>query len=88
MNATTILKTLRRHGGEVTLDGDNIRIHKARDVLTDELRQAIRAEKAAIMTILAAEHQRAQVLTRLTWTVNLWGAAITIRHGSGGRACR
>jgi hypothetical protein len=27
-------------------------------------------------------------LTRLTWTVNLWGAAITIRHCSGGRACR
>jgi hypothetical protein len=30
-------------------------------VLTDELRQAIRAEKAAILTILAAEHQRAPV---------------------------
>src|SRR5262245_50174934 len=61
MNATTILKMLRWHGGEVTLDGDSIRVRKARGVLTDELRQAIRAEKAAILTILAAEQQRAPV---------------------------
>jgi hypothetical protein len=46
MNATTILKTLRRRGGEVTLDGDTIRVRKARGVLTDELRQAIRSSSA------------------------------------------
>ena len=59
MNATAILQTIRQRGGQVTLEGDHIRVCKTSGVLTDELRQAIRAEKAAIVTILAAEQQRA-----------------------------
>jgi len=61
MHATAILQTIRARGGQVTLEGDNIRVGKTSGVLTDELREAIRAEKAAIVTILAAEHQHAQV---------------------------
>jgi hypothetical protein len=61
MHATAILQTIRARGGQVTLEGDTIRVGKTRGVLTNELRQAIRAEKAAILTILAAEQQRAQL---------------------------
>jgi TubC N-terminal docking domain len=61
MNATTILQTIRQRGGQVTLEGDTIRVCKTSGVLTDELRQAIRAEKAAILMILAAEQQRARM---------------------------
>jgi TubC N-terminal docking domain len=64
MHATAILHTIRARGGQVTLEGDTIRVGKTRGVLTDELRQAIRAEKAAIMTILAAEHVRAPMPPR------------------------
>jgi hypothetical protein len=64
MTATAILQTIRARGGQVTREGDTIRVGKTRGVLTDELRQAIRAEKAAIMTILAAEHVRAPMLPR------------------------
>ena len=64
MNASTILQTVRERGGQVTLEGDNIRVCKTSGVLTDELRQAIRAEKAAIMTILAAEQVRAPMPPR------------------------
>jgi hypothetical protein len=61
MNATAILQTIRQRGGQVTLEGDTIQVCKTSGVLTDELRQAIRAEKAAILTILAAEQQRARM---------------------------
>jgi hypothetical protein len=61
MHATAILHTIRERGGQVTREGDTIRVGKTSGVLTDELRQAIRAEKAAILAILAAEQQRAQM---------------------------
>ena len=61
MNATAILHTIRQRGGQVTLEGDHIRVCNTSGVLTDELRQAIRAEKAALLRILAAEQQRAQM---------------------------
>jgi TubC N-terminal docking domain len=61
MNATAILQTIRQRGGQVTLEGDHIRVCKTSGVLTDELRQAIRAEKAALLRILAAEQQRARM---------------------------
>jgi TubC N-terminal docking domain len=61
MNAIAILQTIRQRGGQVTLEGDTIRVCKTSGVLTDELRQAIRAEKAALLTILAAEQQRARM---------------------------
>jgi hypothetical protein len=59
MHATAILQTIRARGGQVTLEGNNIRVCKTSGALTNELRQAIRAEKAAILTILAAEQPRA-----------------------------
>ena len=61
MRASAILQTIRARGGQVTLEGDHIRVCKTSGVLTDELRQAIRAEKAAILTILAAEQQRTRM---------------------------
>lgn len=59
MHATAILKILRGHGCQVTVDGDHLSVRKGKGVLTDALRQAIASEKAAIMAILAAEHVRA-----------------------------
>jgi TubC N-terminal docking domain len=61
MNATAILQTIRQRGGQVTLEGDHIRVCKTSGVLTDELRQAIHAEKTALVRILAAEQQRARM---------------------------
>lgn len=61
MRATTLVDTLRARGWGFALDGHGLRIRRPKGALTDELRQALLAEKAAILTILAAEHQRAQV---------------------------
>ena len=61
MHATAILQTIRQRGGQVTLEDDHILVCKTSGVLTDELRQAIRAEKAALLRILAAEQQRARM---------------------------
>jgi hypothetical protein len=61
MRATTLVNTLRAQGWGFALDGAGIRVRGPRGALTDELRQAIRAEKAAILTILAAEQQRARM---------------------------
>jgi TubC N-terminal docking domain len=61
MWATTLVDTLRAQGWAFAIDGAGIRVRSPRGALTDELRQAIRAEKAAIVTILAAEQQRAQI---------------------------
>jgi hypothetical protein len=59
MRATTLVDTLRAQGWGFALDGAGIRVRSPRGALTDELRQAIRAEKAALLRILAAEQQRA-----------------------------
>jgi hypothetical protein len=61
MRATTLVDTLRAQGWGFAIDGHGLRIRRPRGALTDELRQTLKAEKAAIMTILAAEQQRAQV---------------------------
>ena len=59
MRATTLVETLCAQGWDFAIDGQGLRIRRPRGALTDELRQAIRAEKAAIMAILAAEQPRA-----------------------------
>jgi hypothetical protein len=64
MHATAILNLLRGHGCTVTTDGDHLRVHNGKGVLTDALRHAIASEKAAIMAILAAEQVRAPVPPR------------------------
>jgi hypothetical protein len=64
MHATAILNLLREHGCTVTVEGDHLSVRKGKGVLTDALRQAIASEKAAIMTILAAEHVRAPMPPR------------------------
>jgi hypothetical protein len=61
MRATTLVDTLRAQGWGFAIDGHGLRIRRPRGALTDELRQTLKAEKASIMTILAAEQQRAQV---------------------------
>jgi TubC N-terminal docking domain len=61
MRAATLVDTLRAQGWGFALDGAGIRVRRPRGALTDELRQALIAEKAAILTILAAEQQRAPV---------------------------
>jgi TubC N-terminal docking domain len=64
MRATTLVDTLRAQGWGFAIDGHGLRIRRPRGALTDELRQALLAEKAAIMTILAAEHVRAPMPPR------------------------
>jgi TubC N-terminal docking domain len=64
MHATAILNLLRGHGCTVTMDGDRLSVRNGKGLLTDTLRQAIASEKAAIMTILAAEHVRAPMPIR------------------------
>jgi TubC N-terminal docking domain len=61
MRATTLVNTLRAQGWALAIDGAGIRVRSPRGALTDDLRQAIRAEKAAILRILAVEQQRAQM---------------------------
>jgi hypothetical protein len=61
MHATTLVETLRAQGWGFAIDGHDLRIRSPRGALTGELRQALKAEKAAIVTILAAEQQRAQM---------------------------
>lgn len=64
MHATAILNLLREHGCTVTMEGDHLSVRKGKGVLTDALRQAIASEKAAILTILAAEHVHAPMPPR------------------------
>jgi TubC N-terminal docking domain len=64
MRANTLVDTLRAQGWGFAIDGQGLRIRSPRGALTDELRQALLAEKAAIITILAAEQQRAPVSAR------------------------
>jgi TubC N-terminal docking domain len=61
MSPTALLETLRGRGWTFALDDRGIGIRRPRGAMTDELRQALLAEKAAIVTILAAEQQRAQM---------------------------
>jgi hypothetical protein len=61
MRATTLVETLRAQGWEFAIDGDQVRIRRPKGALTEELRQALTAEKGAIIQILAAEQQRAPV---------------------------
>ena len=61
MRASTLVEKLRAQGWAFAIDGQGLRIRSPRGALTDGLRQALLAEKAAIMTILAAEQQRAPV---------------------------
>jgi hypothetical protein len=64
MRATTLVNTLRAQGWGFAIDGAGIRERSPRGAMTDELRQALLAEKASIMTILAAEHLRAPMPLR------------------------
>jgi hypothetical protein len=64
MHAAAILKLLRGHGCTVTMDGEHLSVRNGKGVLTDALRHAIASEKAAIMTILAAEHVHAPMTLR------------------------
>jgi hypothetical protein len=64
VSPTALLETLRGRGWTFALDGQGLRIRRPRGALTDELRQALKAEKAAIMAILAAEHVRAPMPPR------------------------
>jgi TubC N-terminal docking domain len=59
MRATTLVDTLRAQGWGFAIDGHGLRVRSPRGALTAELRQTLLAEKAAIMTMLAAEHVHA-----------------------------
>jgi hypothetical protein len=60
------------------VEGDHLSVRKGKGVLTDALRQAIASEKAAIMTILAAEHVRAPMPPRREdiAAVKVWSEAL------------
>jgi TubC N-terminal docking domain len=61
MRATTLVNMLRAQGWGFAIDGDQVRIRRPKGALTEALRQALTAEKGAIIQILAAEQQRAPV---------------------------
>jgi hypothetical protein len=64
MRATTLVHTLRAQGWGFAIDGQGLRIRSPGGALTDELRRALLAEKAAIMTLLEAEQGRAPMPSR------------------------
>jgi len=78
MSPTALLDTLRAQGWGFAIDGHGLRIRSPRGAMTDELRQALMAEKAAILTILAAEQQRAPVLPQADEIVaiKVWSEAL------------
>ncbi|SCL14479.1 amino acid adenylation domain-containing protein [Micromonospora nigra] len=53
MNAVEVLDTLRRHGVELRVDGDRLRLTGSREVLTSELLAAIKLHKEQLLAILA-----------------------------------
>src|SRR4029450_4493412 len=78
MHATTLINTFRAQGWGFSIDGAGIRVRSPRGAMTDALRQALLAEKAAIITILAAEHVRAPMPLRSEdiAAVKVWSEAL------------
>ena len=53
MTATRLLDALRTKGVQLTVEGDQLAIDAPKGVLTDDVRQAIRTQKAALLALLA-----------------------------------
>src|SRR2546427_2630896 len=54
MTATVLLDELRTKGVQLTIEGEHLAVDAPKGVLTDELRQAIRTQKAALLALLTA----------------------------------
>jgi len=61
MTATELLTTLRHLGVTLAPDGDQLRVDAPAGVLTDELRQAMRTHKAALLDLVGAVEERAAI---------------------------
>ena len=53
MTATALLDELRTKGVHLTLEGQHVAVDAPKGVLTDDVRQAIRQHKAALLALLA-----------------------------------
>jgi len=54
MTATALLDELRTRGVHLTIESEHLAVNAPKGVLTDELRQAIRTQKVALLALLAA----------------------------------
>ncbi len=61
MTATELLTTLRDLGVTLTPGGDQLRVDAPAGVLTDELRQAMRTHKAALLDLVEAFDERTAI---------------------------
>ena len=61
MTATELLDELRTKGVHLTIEGGYIAVDAPKGVLTDDLRQAIREHKVALIELLARPDTRAPV---------------------------
>ena len=55
MSAAELLTMLTLHGYRLTRAGDALRLQGPKSALTEDMRQAIRQHKAALMTLLTAQ---------------------------------
>ena len=53
MTATALLDELRTKGVHLTIEGEHVAVDAPKGALTDDLRQAIRQHKAALLALLA-----------------------------------
>ena len=53
MTATVLLDALRTKGVHLTVEGEQVAVDAPKGVLTDDVRQAIRQHKAALLALLA-----------------------------------
>ena len=60
MNAQSILAEFSRHGVRLRAEGDKL-IAKPLSAVTPELREAVRQHKAALLALLAAKHEQAEI---------------------------
>lgn len=69
MTATMLLDELRTNGVHLTVKGEHLAVDAPKGVLTDDLRQAIRQHKAALLTLLTPRlprHRGGMPVTRPT----------------------
>jgi hypothetical protein len=53
MTSKELFANLKKHGVELSLDGENLRYRAPKGVLTSELRQSLTEQKQAILTLLS-----------------------------------
>jgi hypothetical protein len=66
MTSKELFANLKKHGVELSLDGENLRYRAPKGVLTSELRQALVEQKQAILTLLQTKMKQAPIVAAPT----------------------